>query len=96
MILKKEINLIDIIEDKIITKIKILIDMEVKSITKLFKGCPYIKEIKFIKFNWIDFTDFCEMFSSSKHSINLDISKLKTDNIENMESMFNACFSLKV
>ena len=34
------------------SKIKVLIDMEIKSLTKLFNGCVCVKEIKF--FNLIE------------------------------------------
>ena len=48
---KNEIDSNYVIKDENDTKIKILIDMEVKSLAKLFKRCFYVKEIKFIKFN---------------------------------------------
>ena len=34
-----------------VKKIKVLIDMEIKSLMRLFLGCKYIKEINFVKFN---------------------------------------------
>ena len=39
-------------------KIKVLIDIEVKSIEALFKDCYYIEGIKFIKFNRTDLTNY--------------------------------------
>ena len=77
------------------TKIKILIDIEVKSIAFLFYKCLCIKEIKFIIFDRTDFTDYQHMFYSCINLINLDISKLKTNNVTTMTSMFDSCFSLK-
>ena len=52
-----------------ITKIKVLIDIEVKSITELFNGCYCVKEIKFVKFNRTDFTDYQLMFNSCRNLI---------------------------
>ena len=78
-----------------VSKIKVLIDMEVTSLWYLFCSCDQVKEIKFIKFNRIDFTDYREMFSQCKNLINLDIAKLKTDNVTDMNSMFYFCGSLK-
>ena len=92
---KKEINRNYITKNEIIAKIKVIIDMEIKSLSKLFNECLYVKEIKFIRFNRIDFTDFSYMFNYSKDLINIYISKIKTDNIENMKNMFSSCSSLK-
>ena len=78
-----------------ISRIKVIIDMEVKSLANLFKDCYNIKEIKFIKFNRTDFTDYSYMFNNCSALINLDISKLKTDNAKYMSHMFNNCSSLK-
>jgi len=82
-------------KDEDVSKIKVLIDMEVKSIEALFSGCYCIKEIKFIKFNRTDFNDFRYMFNDCKYLKNIDIKKLKTNNVENMDNMFNSCKSLK-
>ena len=92
---KKEINRNYLYKYESISKIKILIDAEVKSLTELFNDCLCLKEIKFTKFNRIDFTDFSKMFNYCRNLINLDISKIKTNNIENMKNMFCNCSSLK-
>ena len=67
-----------------ISKIRIIIDMGIKSLCKLFCNCTVLKEIKFIKFNRIDFLDMSKMFYFCNNLINLDISKLKTNNVKNM------------
>ena len=36
------------------------------------------------------------MINTSTNLIKIDISKLKTDNIENMKNMFSNCSSLKI
>jgi len=78
-----------------ISKIKVLIDMEVKSIEQLFCECYCIKKIKFIKFNRTDFKNYKYMFFECHNLKNIDIKKLKTNNVENMESMFESCESLE-
>jgi len=78
-----------------ISKIKVLIDMDVKSIEGLFNECYCIKEVKFIKFNRTDFKNYKSMFYYCLNLKNLDIKKLKTNNVENMENMFDSCESLE-
>ena len=91
----KEIERNYLTKDEDVSKIKVLIDMEVKSIEALFSGCYCIKEIKFIKFNRTDFNDFRYMFNDCKYLKYIYIKKLKTNNVENMDNMFNSCKSLK-
>ena len=45
------------------SKIKIIIDYEIKSLIELFKDCPFIYSINFIKFNRRDITNINNMFS---------------------------------
>ena len=78
-----------------VSKIKILIDKEVKSIDNLFCGIGFLKKIIFKKFNRFDFTDFNSMFDGCQNLIKLNIKKLRTDNVKNVKSMFNNCSSLK-
>ena len=80
-------------KDKV-DKIKIKLDMEIKSLKKLFNDCSVIKEIKFIKFNRDDFTDMSEMFYGCKFLDKLDIRLLKTNNVIKMNWMFTLCESL--
>ena len=78
-----------------ISKIIILIDIEVESLRDLFYGCESIKEIKFISFNRKNIIDMGYMFAKCSNLINLDISKIKTDNVTHMEYMFNECSKLE-
>ena len=78
-----------------ISKIIILIDIEVESLRDLFHGCESIKEIKFISFNRKNIIDMGYMFAKCSNLINLDISKIKTDNVTHMEYMFNECSKLE-
>ena len=77
-----------------ISKIKVLIDMEVNTIAELFCESHCVKEIKFIKFNRKDLTDYSNMFFNCTNLISLDISKLKTENVTNMAGMFQGCSKL--
>ena len=92
---EKEIKRNYIKPNEKVSKIKILIDKEIKSIANLFDGIDFVKKIIFRKFNRNDFTDFNSMFNGCTKLIKLDITKLKTDNVKNMKSMFSHCSSLK-
>ena len=59
---------------KQISKIKVKIDSEIKSLKGLFDSCFDLTEINFIKFNRKDFTDFSDMF---KMCLNLTTIKYK-------------------
>ena len=80
-------------KDKI-EKINIKLDMELRSIKKLFYECTVLKEIKFMKFNRDDFTDLSEMFYGCINLSKLDIKKFKTPNVIQMNWMFSLCESL--
>ena len=92
---KKEVNRNCLNKNDNVSKIKILIDKEIKSIAELFYQCIIIKEIKIIKFNRTDFIDYSKLFNFCKNLINLDISKLKTNKVIDMSHMFEECSSLK-
>ena len=91
---KKEINRNYITSKDKVGKIKIKIDMELKSLKNLFYECNVLKEIKFTKFNREDFTDMSNMFYGCNNLIKLDVEKVKTHNVNNMEWMFACCSSL--
>ena len=78
-----------------ITKIKIKIDFEKKSLKGLFKNCDRIQEINFIKFNRKDIIDISEMFYECKSLIKLNLLNLKTNNVTNMAYLFYGCSSLE-
>ena len=74
-----------------VKKIKVLIDMEIKSLKRLFAECKYIKEINFVKFNRKDITDMSYMFSGCINLTNLNLDKIKTDKVVRMNHMFANC-----
>ena len=78
-----------------ISKIKIIIDYEIKSFKKLFDNCHCISNINFIKFNRNDIKDMSFMFNGCINLININFSNFKTDKVINMEYMFVSCYSLK-
>ena len=69
---KKEIKRNYILKKEKVSKIKIIINEDVKSLTGLFKGCRCLKEIKFKKFNRNDITKMSKMFYKCKSLIKLD------------------------
>ena len=78
-----------------IRKVRVLINIGIKSFRGLFNECKCIKAIKFTKFNRNDITDMSNMFYSCRNLVNIDLSNFKTDNVVNMWYMFYGCKSLK-
>ena len=85
--LKDEIDRNCIKTGEKISKIKLKIDMEVNSLKDLFFNCKAIKEIKFTKFDRNDISDMSGMFSWCNNLNKLDISKVKSDNVEDMNKI---------
>ena len=74
--------------------IKIVIDSEIKSLSKLFENCYCIKYINFTKFNRIDIKNMSYMFRGCSSLNKLNLSNFNTDNVTNMSYMFCGCSSL--
>ena len=64
-----------------ISKIKIVIDKEIKTLSKLFQSIRCITKINFIRFNRKDIFDMSYMFDNCKSLKEIDLSKLITDNV---------------
>ena len=64
------------------------------NLKEFFKGCDYIKKIKFYKFNIDNVTDMSSMFSDCSSLILIDVSNFNTRNVKNMNSMFSNCSAL--
>ena len=92
---KKEIKRNYFTNKEEITKIKIIIDYEIKSFNRLFEEYKCIEKINFIKFNRKDIKDMSFMFFNCSSLKELNISCLKTNNVKNMSYMFFNCSSLK-
>ena len=91
----KEINREKINKDDKVTKIKIIINHKVKSLSKLFYKCKSIKRITFIKFNRNDIQNMSNMFFECLSLEKINLSNFNTNNVINMNSMFGYCSSLK-
>ena len=92
---KKEIEKRKITKDDKVTKIKIIINHNIKSLSDLFSRCKCIKKINFIKFNRDDINDMSWMFCRCISLEEINLSNFNTTNVTNMRSMFSGCLSLK-
>ena len=77
-----------------ISKIKIIIDNEIKSFKGLFKNCECLKKINIIKCNRKDIIDMSEMFYGCQNLIILNLLNLKTNKVKDMSYLFCECSSL--
>ena len=87
-----------------VSKIKIIIDYQVKSFQDLFKYCGSVESINFKKsfkeinlsnFNTDNVTDMSLMFYNCSSLKELNLSKFNTNKVTDMYCMFNGCKSLK-
>ena len=62
-----------------VSKIKVTIDKDIKSLNGLFKYCGNIEKINFIFFHRNDFKDMSNLFTDCTSLINVNVSKIKTD-----------------
>ena len=92
---KEEIKRSLITKDDNVTKIKIIINHKIKSLSKFFQDCKCIKKLNFIKFNKDDIIDMNMMFYGCSSLKELNLSNFNTNNVKYMNSMFEDCSSLK-
>ena len=78
-----------------VKKIKIVIEMEIKSLKELFNDCDSIQSIKFTKFNRSDIIDMSSLFYNCIFLSEIDFKEFKTRNVIDMSHMFYNCSSLK-
>ena len=81
-------------EDKV-TKIKLIIDYQVKSFEKLFEYCDCIESINFKKFYRNNINNMIKMFYECSSLKEINLSNFNTSNVKNMGYMFYYCSSLK-
>ena len=81
-------------EDKV-TKIKIIIDYQVKSFKKLFHYCECIESINFNKFYRNNITDMSFMFCDCSSLKELNLTNFNTNNVTNMNGMFYKMLIIK-
>ena len=77
-------------KDKI-TKIKIIIDYQVKSFKDLFDDCKCIESINFKKFYRNNITDMSYMFYKCSSLKELNLNNFNTNNVTDMYFMFSGC-----
>ena len=77
-------------KDKV-TKIKIIIDYQIKSFKKLFYWYNCIESINFKKFYRNNITDMSGMFYGCSSLKELNLSNFNINNVEDMSNMFNGC-----
>ena len=77
-------------KDKV-TKIKIIIDYQVKSFKELFYQCRCIKSINFKKFYRNNITDMSHMFFQCSLLKELNLNNFNTNNVTDMSYMFSEC-----
>ena len=91
----EEINRNYLTEEDEVSKIRILIDPEVKSLKNLFNGCECIKYIYSKRFNRTDINDMSYMFNGCSSLKKFEYRIFQTNNVLDMSYMFNGCTSLK-
>ena len=92
---KEEIDKYDIIEDDKVEKIKVIIDYQEKSFSRLFHLCDCIESITFIKFYRNNINDMSFMFSGCSSLKEINFYNFNTDNVTDMKYMFYECKSLE-
>ena len=85
---KEEINRSYLNEKENVSKIKIIIDYQVKSFEKLFYNCECIEYIYFKKFHRNNINNMRSMFNGCSSLKKLNLSNFNTKNVTNMGNMF--------
>ena len=78
-----------------VSKIKIIIDYQVKSFEELFYYCECIEYINFKKFYRNNINNMKGMFYGCSSLKELNLSNFNTNNVNDMRNMFGGCSSLK-
>ena len=88
---KEEIKRKYITKEDCVTKIKIIINHKITSLSGLFSDCKCIKIINFTKFNKDNINNMSYMFNGCSSLKELNISNFNTNNVTQMECMYNNC-----
>ena len=92
---KEEIKRNYLEKNEKVTKIKILIDYQIKSFEHLFEYCKCIEYINFKKIYRKNINNINNMFLKCFSLKKIDFSNFNTDNVTDMGFMFYGCSSLK-
>ena len=84
----KEIKKKEITKDDKVTKIKIILNHKIKSLSELFYCCRCIKKINFIKFKRDDIKNMSYMFYRCYSLKDLNYSNINTNNANEISDMF--------
>jgi len=84
-----------LIKNEKISKIKIIMDYQIKSFNKLFKDCNCIQSIQFKKFNRNNIRDMSLMLFHCSSLEEINFSSFNTKNVTDMSYMFKGCSLLK-
>ena len=95
MVNEKEMEYLKEINDDKINKITIIIDHHVKSFSRLFENCRYIKKIDFKKIIRNDINDMKYMFKGCSSLEELNLSSFNTEKVTDMTEIFSNCKTLK-
>ena len=87
-------NYLTIDDNNIISKIKIIIEHQVKSFQNLFYYCEVIESIYFKQFFRININCMKGMFCGCSRLKEINFSNFNTFNVTNMSSMFSGCSSI--
>ena len=88
---KKEINRTYLNPEDKDSKIKIIIDYQVDSLSALFMQCKCIQSINFKKFRRNNIKNMSWMFYNCSSLKELNLSNFNTENVTNMDGMFFGC-----
>ena len=78
-----------------VSKIKIIIDRQIKTFSNLFGGCDCIELVNFKKFERKNIINMAYMFINCRSLKEINLSNFKTDNVKDMSCMFSECYLLK-
>ena len=92
---KKEINRGCLNKNEKVSKIIVIINHQIKSLSNLFNDCKIIESVNFKKFFRNNINDMSYMFYYCSSLKEINLSKFNTKNVANMRSMFHGCSSLK-
>ena len=92
---KEEIKRNYLNKNENVSKIKIIINYQIKSFEKLFENCECIEYIYFKKFCRNNINNMGNMFFGCHSLEKLNLSNFNTNNVTNMGLMFFGCLSLK-
>ena len=91
---KEEIKKTFFTKDDYVSKINIIIDHKVKSMSNLFYYCECVESIDFKKFSRTNIENMESIFSGCLLLKEINLDKFNTNNVTNMNYMFSGCSAL--